>query len=160
MKYQTPNQKEGYIMGAIRSAIKEFDPSSDSVAEQKALVEALAKLAEAKADFFEAEIRENIFQADANKTVPIEAILATTKETHAYAANVSDQIATEVGKSVNNFVSGGNESIVSGVVNLFSTALTAFLGGGTGATGTMEKYYVLTEGLSIVRFDVKSGTWN
>ncbi len=143
-------------MGAIRNTINSLDPSEDVAAGQKELIEALAQLAEAKADFFDLEIQESLQQAGtANKTVPIEAILDSRKETHAFSSTASTLILDRVTSSIKDFIAGGQDNVINGVANLLSTAITAFMGEGTANSSTLERYYVMTEGYSIVRIDVK-----
>jgi len=145
-------------MGAIRNAVMSFDPAPDRAKEQKELVETLAQLAETKAENYEMAIQQELNDAgsNTNRTVPIEAILVTKRETHAYSSSKVDQIGKTIGSSLKQFASGTADGILNGVTTLMTEALTAFLGEASAATGTTEQYYVMTEGLSVIRVDLKA----
>ncbi|MCM1246414.1 MAG: hypothetical protein NC293_12300 [Roseburia sp.] len=64
-------------------------------------------------------------------------------------------IKKTVGGSVDSFLNGGSD-VVKGIGKMLSGALTAFLGEGVASSDKIEKYFVLTEGISIIRFDVKA----
>lgn len=145
-------------MGAIRKVIESFDNSSELGQAQRELVENLAKLAESKAEFFELDISTSLRTAasEDNKTIPVEAVLATTTQTHAFTAQSVAGIPDAVTKSLRSFVSGTAEGIITGIGALLSEAVTTFLGSGDASTGTLKQYFVVTEGSSIVRVDVRA----
>lgn len=143
-------------MGSIRKAVTDFSGEQELKNTQKELVSTLAALAESRADHYVAEITRELLEAGTagNWTIPIKAVLKTTKHTHAYSSTSADNISGSVNTALQSFVTGGKQSIVSGVGNLISSAITAFLGEASASTGDMQEYYVMTEGLSIVRIDV------
>ena len=88
-------------MGAIKKIIDDIDPSTDVLKEQKELLESLSKLADAKADFFALEMEKNLTQAGtANLTVPVEAVIATIRQTHAYSSASAAEIGTTVSDAI------------------------------------------------------------
>lgn len=144
-------------MSLVRDIVKQFDNSDELAQTQREVVESLARLGETKAELFEAKIQESLRGAGGtNSTVPITSILASKKEVHAFTSTSTEHLADTVKSSLKSFVSGTADSIIDGVGGLISEALTVFLGGASASTGTMEEYYVVTEGLSIVRVDLKA----
>jgi hypothetical protein len=145
-------------MSIVRDIVKQFDASDELAQTQREVVESLAKLGESKAEFFDLKIQQSLRTAGGadNQTVPISAILASKKEVRAYSSTSAEHIADTVKKSLESFVAGSAKDIVDGVSGLISGALTIFLGEASAATGTIEEYYVLTEGLSVVRVDMKA----
>jgi DNA mismatch repair ATPase MutL len=143
-------------MGAIRSVINSFDGSEELAQTQKELITTLANLAETKAQLFETQVRQNLLEAGTkgNQTIPISTIITSTTETHAYTQESAKLIPDAVQSSLTNFVPGGNQDIVKGVGGLISTAVTAFFGEASAGNNTLEKYYIIAEGLSIVRVDL------
>ncbi len=85
-------------MGAIRTAVKQFDVAPAVASEQRELVEALAQLAATKADAFALEIEKYIAEAntDFNRSLPVESWLDTTKETHAMSSESHDLVIEEL----------------------------------------------------------------
>jgi hypothetical protein len=81
-------------MGAIRGVLKDLDPSKDVEKEQIELVEALASLAQTKADTFFLEILKDINESgsDFNKGVPVESLLDKRIETHAYSSSKAEEV--------------------------------------------------------------------
>lgn len=140
-------------MGSI---LKKFDESDKLSKEAEELVSTLATLSESKADHFVDAVTRDLLEAGTagNWTVPITAVLKTTKHTHAYIANDSSKISETVKAALKSFVTGTKEGILDGVGTLVTEAVTIFLGNSSADTGQMQEYYVMTEGLSIVRVDV------
>lgn len=143
-------------MGAIKKVIDSFDSSSELGQVQRELVETLSNFAESKAKLFQAEIEESLRTAGDgnNKTIPINAIVRHKVWVHAYSSKSAGSISETVSEALNSFVSGTTEGILSGISGLISKALTMFLGEASASTGTVKEYYVMTEGLSIVRVDM------
>lgn len=145
-------------MGSLRSAVKNFTGEDAGAAEAREYVKTLFELGKAKADLFEKEIKENLRTAgrDDNRTVPIHAILDETKEIHAYTSAVTNaHIGEQVTRAMRGFVEGSTPSITKGVVDLVSGALGAFLGEEAAGMQEKSKYFVLSEGRSIIRVDYK-----
>jgi hypothetical protein len=149
-------------MGAIRKVLESFDGSDETAQMQKELVENLAKLAEAKAEFFELQISTNLLTAGSadNRTVPVEAVLDSATETHALTSGSLKEIGDAVSRSLKSFLSGSKDDILNGVGDLIHDALKVFLGDGSASMDTLKRYYVMTEGLSIVRVDLMAWVLN
>ncbi|WP_265520312.1 hypothetical protein [Oerskovia flava] len=144
-------------MSLIRDIVKQFDGSEELAQTQREVIESLARLGETKAELFDVRIQESLRGAGGtNSTVPITSILASKKEVHAFSSTSVEHLADAVKSSLKSFVAGTSSDIIDGVGTLVSEALTAFLGGASASTGTIEEYYVVTEGLSIVRVDLKA----
>ncbi|WP_069173613.1 hypothetical protein [Streptomyces griseus] len=143
-------------MGAVREVVKNLGPETADKDDQKHLVNALAQLASAKADFFETQIKDALRTAGSpeNQTLPVEAVIDWTTETHAYSSKANTAIGDAVGKALKSFCSGSKENILSGVAGLVNDSLSVFLGNAGASDVSMKKYYVLSEGMSIVRLDI------
>lgn len=143
-------------MGAIKGLIDGFDQSAPATAEQQELIQRLADLAQAKAAYFESELKnslQNAGQGD-NHTIPIEAVLNSTTQTHAYSSSKVDKIGDTVTSALKSFCGGSSGSVIDGVGQLLTGALTTFLGEGDSEDGQTREYYVLVENLAVVRVDV------
>lgn len=142
-------------MGVIRSVIKEEDRAKEEMAEASAHLDALSELAQSKADLFEEKIRTRIVNAGqgSDRTVPISQILAFKKETHAYLSQGEDYITKAVGDSIKGFVDGGSDNVVKGITKLLSTVVGAIFGSSSGGEDTRDEYYIVNEGIALVRLD-------
>ncbi len=143
-------------MSQIRSIVESFDNTAETGRIQRELVENLAKLAESKAAFFELQISTNLRTAGSpdNQTVPVEAVISSMTQTHAFTSDSAGHIADTVTKALKGFCTGSKDEIINGVGSLITEALTVFLGSGSAETDTLKQYYIMTEGLSIVRVDL------
>lgn len=144
-------------MSAIHEMAKQLDAADDVKAEQEAHIQTLTVLAQAKVDLFMSEIKQDLLNAGTgtDQTVPIKKILDATQQTHAYSSSSASAISTTVNAAVADFVQGDKKSILDGVGALISSSVTALFGEGDADEQTMSKYYVLTEGQSIIRLDVR-----
>lgn len=145
-------------MSIVRDIVKQFDGSEELAQTQRAVVEALGNLGEAKADLYDKAIRESLRTAgtEANPTVPITNILTSKKEVHAYTSTSASHLSETVQTSLKAFMQGSADGVISGIGSLMTGALTVFLGEASSATGTIDEYYVATEGLSVLRLDLKA----
>jgi hypothetical protein len=145
-------------MASIGNIIKQFDGSDELAQTQREVVESLSKLGEAKADFFDLTLKEDLRTAgqSGNATVPISSILASTRQVRAYSSLDAGHIADEIKTALAGFVQGTPEGVLDGVGQLMTSALTVFLGQASASTGTVSDYYVLTAGLSVLRVDLKA----
>lgn len=145
-------------MGAIKNVIKSIDGTDELANSQKEIIETLSKLAEAKAETFGFQIRESLQSAGgpSNATVPISSIISSTKEIRAFSSSEVANIGGEVMSAFKSFTSGTAESILTGVGTLIGTAIGRLLGEGVVETGTKEDYYVMTDGISVIRIDIKA----
>ena len=140
-------------MSTIRNAIKEFDGTEELNNAQKEVLETLYALANQQSEVFMMEIMDSIKGGD-DKKIPVTSLVAQTKEIRAMSSKSTEDIQNTVKDCLDSFLDG-TPGVVNGIEKLLSGALTVFLGESVGSTGKIEKYYVLTEGLSTVRFDVK-----
>jgi hypothetical protein len=143
-------------MAGIGSIIKSFDGSDELAQSQREVVESLSKLGESKADFFDLTLKDKLRTAgqDGNPTVPISAILASTRQVRAFSSSSAGHIAEEVKTALKGFIDGSTEGVLDGVGTLISSALTIFLGEAAASTGSISDYYVMTSGLSVLRMDL------
>lgn len=140
-------------MSTIRKTIEEADRSKPLTEEGKEVLETLFALAEQQADVFMMEIIDSIKIGD-DKKIPVTSLVSQTKEIRAMTKKSTQDIQNTVKECLDSFLNG-EPNIVKGIEKLLSGALTVFLGESIGTMSKTEKYYVLTEGLSTVRFDVK-----
>lgn len=140
-------------MSTVRKVIESCDATNELEAAQKEALEALYTVAEQQADIFMMEIMDSI-KVGGDKKIPVTSLVAQTKEIRAMTAKSTEDIQATVSGCLDAFL-GGNKDVVGGIEKLLSGALNVFLGESVGAVGQTEKYYILTEGLSAVRFDVK-----
>lgn len=149
-------------MGAIKSFIDGLDSSKPEYNEQKELIEALAQLADAKADSFALQIEKYIAEADSeyNKSLPVESWIDTTKETHAISTD-SVEIVKQVTDGIKKFVKPSSNdqdkatNIIDGVGDLLGTAVEAFLGTGSASDDKLERMVVYLSGFGVERLDFK-----
>ena len=104
----------------------------------------LFELATSKCDHFKTQIADNIRTAGTieNPTIPITHIIADTSEMRAYCKDDSTKIVGEATNAIKSFVTGGSENVISGV--------GALIGAGH------SDYFIMVDGLALVRIDVKS----
>jgi len=145
-------------MSVVKDVINSFDSSDELAQVQKEAVEALAALGNSKAEVFKMEIQESLMSAGngTNLTVPVSAVLRSLVDVRAYSSTESGHIGDVVKNALSSFIKGTSESIIDGLGSLISETLSVFLGSASASTGTIEEYYVATEGLSIVRVDMKA----
>jgi hypothetical protein len=145
-------------MASIGNIIKQFDGSDELAQTQREVVESLSKLGEAKAEYFDLTLKEELRTAgeSENATVPISSILASTRQVRAYSSADAGHIADEIKAALAGFVQGTPAGVLDGVGQLMTSALTVFLGQASASTGTVSDYYVLTAGLSVLRVDLKA----
>lgn len=143
-------------MGQIRSFVQDLDPSKPAEAEMRQHIETLARLAASKAEFFELQVATSLRTAGSedNQTVPVEAVLNSASETHAYSSKSSGAISDTAVAALRSFCGGTKDDIVTGVGALITNGLATFLGDASASESTLKKYYVMTEGFSVIRVDL------
>jgi|GEM_PF-192888 len=143
-------------MSVLKNAIKAVDPTPDKKKELTLAVNLLFELAEQKKDLQEEELKQLLRTAGTpeNPTIPITNTLATHSETRAYVTANAGTLVDTVTGAVKKFIDGGAENIVNGIGELITGGLEAILGAGSGTQTEMHSYYIIVEGLSIVRFDI------
>lgn len=145
-------------MSGVKNVIDSFDSSDEIAQVQKEAVEALASLGRSKAEVFKMEIEESLKSAGngSNLTVPVSSILRSLIDVRAYSSSESGHIGNVVKNALGAFIGGTQESVIDGVGSLISDVLNIFLGKASASSGSIEEYYVATEGLSIIRIDIKA----
>lgn len=145
-------------MSLIGDVIDEFDGSDELAQLQRETVEALAALGQSKGEAFDLEIKESLLSAGngTNLTVPVSSVLRSLIDLRAYSSTEVGKIGEVVKDALSRFISGAEEDIIEGIGSLISDTLAVFLGEASASTGTIEEYYVATEGLSIIRVDMKA----
>lgn len=142
-------------MSSIKGAIQGFDTSTEQGMLQKEILETLSQSANQQAEIFMMEIMNSVNGNERDNKIPIAALVDQTKEIRAFTSDSMSDIKKTVGGSVDSFLNGGSD-VVKGIGKILSGALTAFLGEGVASSDKTERYFVLTEGISIIRFDVKA----
>lgn len=143
-------------MSFLKNAIKAVDPTPDKKNELTLAVNLLFELAEQKNALQEEALKQLIRTAGTpeNPSIPITNTLAWHSETRAYVSSNAGNLVDTVTGAVKKFIGGGADNIVDGVGELITGGLEAILGAGTGTQAEMHSYYIIVEGLSIVRFDI------
>lgn len=150
-------------MGQIKSFIDGLDNKKQEYNDQKELIEALAQLAEAKAESIALEIEKYIAEANSefNKSLPIESWIDTTKETHAISVNGASDLITKVTDGIKKFVQPSSSeadratNIIDGIGSLLGEAVQAFLGEGSASDDKLERMVVYLSGFGVERLDFK-----
>lgn len=99
------------------------------------------------------EIMDSI-KSGGDKKIPVTSLVAQTTEIRAITSKSTQDIQITVTGCLDSFL-GGNKDVVGGISKLLSGALNVFLGESVASVSKTDRYYILTEGLSAVRFDVK-----
>lgn len=141
-------------MSTIRKAIDGLDTSGETGLLQKEILESLYETAEKQAEIFMLEIMDSMNGDKKDRKIPVTSLVAQSQDIRVMTSKSTADIQKTVSQSLDSFLSGASE-VVKGIEKLLSGALTVFLGESVAHTSKMEKYYILTEGISTVRFDVK-----
>lgn len=118
----------------------------------------LFELATSKCDHFKTQITDNIRTAGTieNPTIPITHIIADTSEMRAYCKDDSTKIVGEATNAIKSFVTGGSENVISGVGALIGAGINMLMGSGEGVQAEHSDYFIMVDGLALVRIDIKS----
>ncbi|MFF7637770.1 hypothetical protein ACFZB9_32180 [Kitasatospora sp. NPDC008050] len=145
-------------MGAIANVLEGLDPSSKQMEEAKEALDALAALAQTKAEYFQMEIERSLITAgsDQDRRIPIEAVLESISQTHAMVSSQVKDIGKPIAAALKSFCRGSADEIIDGVAGLVTEVLQDFLGGAEGGEESLHRYVVLTEEYSIVRLDLRA----
>ncbi|MDA3613610.1 hypothetical protein [Polluticaenibacter yanchengensis] len=143
-------------MAILKNAINALDPAPDKTKELTLACNLLFELAEQKHEIQEKFLKEQLRTAGTaeNPSIPITSILAWHSETRAYVKSDAGSLVNTVTDAVRKFITGGSDAIISGVGELITGGLEAILGAGSGTESSMHSYFIVVEGLSIVRFDL------
>jgi len=143
-------------MSFLKNAIEALDPAPNKKTELTLALQVLFELAEQKSTLFKRDLELNLRTAGTpdNQTIPITQILAWHSETRAYVKDDAGKLAEVILGSIKKFIGGGTDEILSGIGDLATAALEGILGAGSGTQAEMHSYYIVVEGLSIVRMDI------
>lgn len=145
-------------MGAIRNAIKSFDGTAEAKQEMEIQLDNMTALANAKADYFDLALRQELANAGSgsSKDIPVSFIIGSTRQTHAYAESSMDSIATTVTSAIDDFIRGGNENVLKGVGSLMTKGIQALFASKEGGENESHFLTVFAEGRALVRLDLKA----
>lgn len=145
-------------MSFLKNAIDALDPAPNKKTEITLALQTLFELAEQKTTLFKRDLELNLRTAGTpdNQTIPITQILAWHSETRAYVKDDAGKLAEVILGSIKKFIGGGTGEIISGIGDLATAALEGILGAGSGTQAEFHSYYIVVEGLSIVRMDISA----
>lgn len=145
-------------MSFLKNAIEALDPTPNKKTELTLALQVLFELAEQKTTLFKRDLELNLRTAGTpdNQTIPVTQILAWHSETRAYVKNDAGKVATVLLDSIKKFIGGGTNQILDGVSQLATAALEGILGAGSATQAEFHSYYIIVEGLSIVRMDISA----
>jgi hypothetical protein len=140
-------------MSILKDAIKSVDPTPDKTKELTLSVNLLFELADQKKSLQEEWLKNYIRTAGTkdNPSIPITNTLAWHSETRAYVKKDSTDMVKNVSKALKQFISN---DMINGVAGLLSSGINSILGSGMGVQSEMHSYYIIVDGLSIIRLDV------
>lgn len=142
-------------MSIVGDVIKSFDGSGDLLDAQREVINSLEELAQSKAEFFISDIKLLLAGAGqgVDKTVGISKIINSEYTSRAFSSTSSQHIGQEVKDIMGSFLNGGTDSVLGGVSQLITSALTIFLGSSSGASGQQRQYFVYATPFAIYRVD-------
>jgi hypothetical protein len=145
-------------MSFLKNAIDALDPAPNRKNELTLALQVLFELAEQKTVLFKRDLENNLRTAGTpnNQTIPVTQILAWHNETRAYVKADVGKIAKTLLDSIKKFTGGGSDEILGGIGDLATTALEIILGAGNAIQAEFHSYYIIVEGLSIVRMDLSA----
>lgn len=143
------------------SKVKDYlEKSGDEIKDEvKEVLSLLYQMSDAKAKVFEEEIKNELRTAGENedKTVPITDIIAYYEEIRVVNSK-SVTIINEVKESIKNILSSTSKdsnNLVDGIGGIVDGTINTLLGASYGCENTARQYYIATDGLALVRLDVK-----
>lgn len=145
-------------MSVIKDAIASVDQSESKAAEIKELLNVLYNYGTEKAKVFEDTIDADLRTAGTpeNKTVPVSAKIASHQEIRVTTKDTPDTDITDtIGTVLKEVLTGTKDGIIDGLTDLIDTGLKVVLGAGEGEEREDHTYYIATEGLAIVRLDLR-----
>lgn len=142
-------------MGAIRDIAKNISGEDAAAQAQRETINALANLASAKAETYGVKIDKSIREAGTgeNKTVKTTIELARVTEIHAYSSKSAENIKGTIEKVINGFLQPSG--VTNGIIEVLKTSVEALYGEAESGYNEFSRYWVMTEGKSIVRVDVR-----
>lgn len=144
------------LLKSFRDLLKEVSGDDQKAQEAKQILGVLAKLAEAKADIFEQQLKTTLRTAgtDENLSIPVEAVLDSYVETSAYMNNSPDVVQNTITTAIEKLAPGTKQDIVGGISQTLAKAIGGFLGSSSASDTTVKEVKVLAEGLSVIRLDI------
>ena len=144
------------LLKSFRDLLREISGADSKAEEAKQIVGALSKLADAKADIFEQQLKDSLRTAGTteNMTIPIEAVLDSYVETAAYMNDSPDVIKNTVSTAISRLAPGSNQNLVEGISGALVSLIQGFLGEATASDKTVKYMKVMPEGYSVVRIDI------
>ncbi|WP_419736093.1 hypothetical protein [Pseudomonas sp. COR18] len=143
-------------MGQLKEALKLFnDEELENVREH---VKTLFDLGKARATVAELELtnRLNTSLGSDNQIVPISNIIDTYSEVHAYNPAVTDrQVLGAVMGPLEKIVAGGSARMRNVIGSQIADIIRTFLAHDEELTAGKDRYFVLTDGPSIVKLDLR-----
>lgn len=145
-------------MSVIKDAIASVDQADSKAAEIKELLNVLYNYGTEKATNFENTIDTDLRTAGTleNNTVPVSAKIASHQEIRVTTKDTPDTDITDtIGSVLKEVLTGTKDGIIDGLTDLIDTGLKVVLGAGEGEEREDHTYYIATEGLGIVRLDLR-----
>lgn len=154
-------------MGSINNALRSISGANEEEQRAKERLEILLMAAKAKLQAYRDEINENFTnpgQVD-KKQIPGIRAMKYIEQYHVATQNsFSDQVKGHLDHAVDAFFSiGGNDnkgSVKSGLKNLISGALDAFIGSTAAGESEQRTYIVIPENNAFVRVDIACWKYN
>lgn len=143
-------------MEDIRGIINKLDKSKEISDETKELMETLYLLAEQKANIFLMEMADSINKEDGKK-LPVTALIDEEKLISVYVKEDVENLEEIIDNLLGIFIKHNKEKLVERIKKTLITVLKSFFGSSIAKSDSMEKYYVLIDGYSAIRIDIK--TW-
>lgn len=145
-------------MSGLRNTIKKADPAPEKKEEIMLNLNLLFELATSKCEHFKTEISDSIRTAGTieNPTIPITHIIEDTSDIRAFCKDDSTKIVTEATSAIQGFVQRGTDKVISGVGQLVSAGVNMLLGSGEGVQNQHSDYFIMVDGLALVRLDIIS----
>lgn len=139
---------------SIKEILKNLDDAGEKGKETKELMETLYLLAEQKADIFSMEIMNSINKGDDRK-LPITTLIQQEKEISALAEKDIDNIGKIISNLLDLIVKHDKVTLVEKIKSSIVAALKSFLGTSIAKSDSIDKYYIVIDGYSAVRLDIK-----
>lgn len=145
-------------MSAIKNAIASMNQSESKAAEIKEILNLLHIYGVKKAEDFENTIDKDLRTVGTldNKTVPVSEIIASHQEIRVTTKDPSDSDMTNtIGSVLKEVLTGTKEGIIDGLTDLINIDLKVIMSAEEGEEREGHTYYIATEGLGIVRLDLR-----
>lgn len=141
-------------MANIKKILDDLDKNKDINNETKELMETLYLLAEQKADVFLMEIMNSINQGDDRK-LPVTVLIDQEKVINSLVEKDIANLESIVSDLLGLIVKHDKETVVKKIKESLCIALKSFFGTSIAKSDSMEKYFILIDGYSAIRLDIK-----